>query len=335
MSPSAPHPLAVARFPQQQAGYESWFIRAADPAGGRALWLRYTVHAGPGHGPVGSLWLTLFDAAAGGPVALKQSFFDAPPVPGAVGDGYVRIGGAAIGPGHAEGAIRAPQGEASWALGFDTAEPPALGLPAERMYGWPVPRAKPVSIHPATTLQGTLNVGGRELSVDGWRGCVGHNWGPEHTPEWVWLQGVGFAGAEDAWLDAAFGRVRVGPVLTPWLGSGWLHLDGRRHKLGDLKGLRATRVMPRAGGCGFRLVGSGLTVDGSVEAPAAGSVAWRYSDPADTERLVVHCSTSTLTLRVGEDGRPVRVFVLREGAGYEHGSPRPIPGVAVAPFTDP
>ncbi len=335
MPTPAPHPLAVARFPQQAAGYESWFIRAADPAGGRAVWLRYTVHQGPGHGPVGSLWLTLFDVGAPAPLTLKQSFFDGPPAPGLDG-GYVGIGPGAIGPGRAEGAIEVPEGSASWSLTFDAGEPPALGLPAEAMYGWPVPRAKPVSIHPATTLQGTLTVDGTAVPLDGWRGCVGHNWGPEHTPEWVWLQGAGFAGAgDDVWLDAAFGRVRVGPVLTPWLGSGWLHVDGQRHKLGDVRGLRATRVSPRPGGCSFRLAGSGLTVHGTVAAPPAASVAWRYSDPAGTERIVVHCSVATVTMTVREGNGSPRALVLRDGTGYEHGSPRPTPGVAVAAFTDP
>ncbi|MCW3015655.1 MAG: hypothetical protein JWO02_2747 [Solirubrobacterales bacterium] len=331
---SVPHPLTRARFPELDAGYESWFIRAADPAGGRAVWLRYTVHQGPGHGPVGSLWLTFFDRSADGPVALKESHPDAPPV-AREGASYVRIGDSVIGLGRADGRITAPPGAARWTLRFDTGEPPALGLPAEAMYGWPVPRAKPVSIHPATTLHGELEVGGQRIDLEGWRGCVGHNWGPEHTPEWVWMQAIGFDEDAGAWLDCAFGRVRLGPVLTPWLGSGWLHLDGTRHKLGDARGLIATRVDPHAGGCTFRLAGSGLTVTGTVDAPTPASIAWRYSDPADTERLVVHCSIAGLQLRVTGAGGAPRVLTLVDGAGYEHGSRRPTAGVVVAPFTDP
>lgn len=335
MPATVPHPLAVARFPEQEAGYESWFVRAADPAGGRALWIRYTVHRAPGHAPVGSLWLTAFDAGRGAPRALKQSFFDAPPRAG-TGEAYVEIGEAEIGRGRAVGTIRCPQGEATWSLAFDTAEVPAIGLPAEAMYGWPFPRAKPVSLHPAITLQGELLVDGERLDVDGWRGCVGHNWGPEHTPEWVWLQAVGLGGDGDVWLDAAFGKVRVGPVLTPWLGSGWLHVDGRRHRLGDARHLRATRVQVREDGCTFRLAGAGITVDGHVAAPPASAIAWRYSDPADTGRTVVHHSTADLQLTVsGPDGAAPRSLGLTAAAGFEHGSPRPAPGVAAAPFSDP
>jgi hypothetical protein len=334
MLTTAPHPLATARFPEQDAGYESWFIRAADPAGGRAIWLRYTVHRAPGHAPVGSLWLTRFDREGGAPLALKQSFAGRPP---STGDDatYVGIGDATIGVGLAVGAIRCPQGDATWSIAFDTGEPPAIGLPAEAMYGWPFPRAKPVSLHPAVTLHGELLVAGQRLDVDGWRGCVGHNWGPEHTPEWVWLQAVGLGGDPDVWLDAAFGKVRVGPLLTPWLGSGWLHVDGKRHRLGDARHFRATRVQVRDDGCTFRLAGAGLTVDGHVNAPAGGAIAWRYSDPADTGRTVVHHSLSDLQLTVTGSGQAPRSFALTGAAGFEHGSPRPAPGVTAAPFTDP
>ncbi len=335
MPADAPHPLARARFPQQDAGYESWFVRAADPAGGRALWLRYTVHRAPGRAPVGSLWLTCFERdEPTGPIALKQSFHDAPPVDGA-GPLYVRIGGAQIGSGSAAGQLTAPQGHASWTLTFDVTEEPAIGLPTERMYGWPLPRAKPVSIHPATVLGGELVVDGRRIDVDGWCGCVGHNWGPEHTPEWVWLQASGLGGDPDVWFDGAFGRIRLGPVLTPWLGSGWLHVDGRRYRLGGAANLLATKVQLQEEGAGFHLAGNGLTVDGQVAAPAAASIAWRYSDPADTGRTVVHCSVADLELSVrGLPGGPRRLDLAR-GAGFEHGGPRPAPAVRLAPFSDP
>ncbi len=335
MAADAPHPLTQARFPQQDAGYESWFLRAADPAGGRALWLRYTVHRAPGHPPVGSLWLTVFDRDdPQGPVALKQSFFDAPPVAG-TGSTYVQIGESRIGVGVAAGRLRAPQGEATWSIAFDTAQAPAIGLPAEAMYRWPVPRAKPVSIHPATTLQGELVVDGTRLDVDGWQGSVGHNWGPEHTPEWVWLQAVGLDGDPGIWLDGALGRVRVGPALTPWLGSAWLHVDGRRHRLGGGRALLRTSVRTHADGTTFRLAGDGLTVDGTVHAPSAASIAWRYSDPADTDRIVVHCSVADLQLTVAGLPGGERRLTLDRAAAYEHGSPRPAPAVRLAPFSDP
>ena len=54
-------------------GYESFYLKAADPAQGLALWIRYTVHKRPGHPAEDSAWVTLFDRAAPGPLAAKQT----------------------------------------------------------------------------------------------------------------------------------------------------------------------------------------------------------------------------------------------------------------------
>ena len=60
--------LAVARAPLAPPGaplYESHYVTAAAPGGGRALWLRYTAHKERGEPPRGSLWCTLFAAGLG------------------------------------------------------------------------------------------------------------------------------------------------------------------------------------------------------------------------------------------------------------------------------
>ncbi len=62
-----------ARFPERaarQAGhYESFYLKASAPGGGRSIWLRHTTHQRPGEPVQGSLWLTAFDAGAPGPAA--------------------------------------------------------------------------------------------------------------------------------------------------------------------------------------------------------------------------------------------------------------------------
>jgi hypothetical protein len=58
---------------------------------------------------------------------------------------------------------------------------------------------------------------------------VGHNWGSQHAERWIWLHALSESGD---WLDAAIGRVRLGPVTTPWVASGAVSLDGVRHALG-------------------------------------------------------------------------------------------------------
>ena len=61
-----------ARFPRldRSAGhYESFYIKATCPGGGRAVWIRHTVHKRPGGELAGSIWFTWFDQRAPGPVA--------------------------------------------------------------------------------------------------------------------------------------------------------------------------------------------------------------------------------------------------------------------------
>ena len=69
-------PLASPRAPAAPLGaalYESHYLTAAAPAGGRALWLRFTALKRPGEPAHLTTWLTFFDAVGRG-------------APGAAGD---------------------------------------------------------------------------------------------------------------------------------------------------------------------------------------------------------------------------------------------------------
>ena len=85
------------------------------------------------------------------------------------------------------------------------------------MYSGPLPRTKLLSPAPAARFDGALSVDGREIPVEGWRGMAGHNWGARHAERWIWLHGLT---ADGDWLDAALGKVKLGPVTTPWVASG-------------------------------------------------------------------------------------------------------------------
>ena len=94
-----------ARFPGVGEGaghYESFYIKATRPGGGRGVWIRHTIHKRPGEGLTGSIWFTLFDADAPGPRATKVT------VPAAEvsapGGAYIEVGEALLEPGAARGA---------------------------------------------------------------------------------------------------------------------------------------------------------------------------------------------------------------------------------------
>jgi hypothetical protein len=311
-------------------GYESFYLRAAAPTGGLGLWIRYTVHRAPGGAPRGSLWFTLFDADAPGPTAAKKTVDGPRDDTGA----WIRIDDATLGPHGARGSIEVPSGgQVSWDLSFSGA-PMYPHLPRSWMYDAPLPRTKPVSLHPTARFDGTLVVGDRTVSVDGWPGMVGHNWGSEHAERWIWLHGTGFAGHEDAWLDVVLARLRLGRWTTPWSGFGALSLDGRRHELGGLAHARSTRVDEHPDHLDFTLAGHRLRVEGRVSAPKKDFVGWVYADPDGSGHDVAHCSIADLELTLQGEAVPPATLRARGAAAYELGMREHDHGIAIQPYTD-
>jgi hypothetical protein len=289
--------------------YESWYVRAVDPDAPRGVWIRHTTLQRPGAPPARSLWCTLWDAAAGPPAAVKATPGEcAPFTPEAA------RGTATAGPHHAE-----------WDLVMTATAPPLRHLPHELLYAAPLPRTKLESPAPAARVSGRVEAGDRRLELDGWPGMVGHNWGAKHAERWVWLHGIGFGDAPDAWLDLAAGRIRIGPATTPWIANGALHVDGARRALG---GLRVRADVEARPGEATLVVGD---VRIRVTAPREQTVAWVYADPPGGEHHALNCSVAALELTVGDH----RTLATAHGAAYELGVRERDHGIPLAPFPDP
>lgn len=322
-----------ARFPEvptAKGHYESFYLKACDPSEPVGVWIRYTVHKRPGQAATGSLWFTLFDAAADGPQASKVTTSAVHSPDGA----YIAIGDAALEDGRAVGSASTEQLDAGWELSFASDEEPLFHLPRDWMYRAPVPKTKLLTPYPGARFDGIVRAGGREVALDGWPGMVGHNWGTQHAERWIWLHGAAFEGADDAWFDGAIGRIKLGPVTTPWIANGTLHLDGERHRVGGPEKARRTKVSERPTGCDFELPGSGVTVRGRVEAEPKRFVGWVYADPDGPEHNTVNCSIADMALTVAVDGRPERELRVAGGAAYELGMRETDHGIPVQPFPD-
>jgi hypothetical protein len=296
--------------------YESWYLRAVDPHAPRGVWIRHTVLQRAGAAPAGSLWCTLWDAAAGPPVAVKAT--------PAVADDPRRIGDARFGLDAVRGGVIAGAHHAAWDLELTGAAPALRHLPHPRLYDAPLPRTKLESPAPSARFSGTVEADGRRLALDGWPGMVGHNWGAQHAERWIWLHGTGFDGAPDAWLDVAAGRVRVGPATTPWLANGALHVDGRRHVLGGLR--ERPEVDARPGGATLRIGDVRIR----VTAPREQTVAWVYADPPGGEHHSLNCSIAALEVTAAG-----RTLATAHGGVYELGVRERDHGIPVVPFPDP
>jgi hypothetical protein len=307
--------------------YESHYLRAVDPARPRGAWIRYTTFAAPGRPPASALWCTVFDATAGRPYAVKQSFAD-----DEAAAGREPIGARARGSAGAGGRT------AAWDLEIAGRARSLRHLGRGVLYRAPLPRTKLESPRPDAVFGGVLDLegaGGRRIEVAGWRGMTGHNWGSEHAATWVWLHGTAFADEPDAWLDVALGRVRIGGTLTPWVANGAVSLSGRRHRIGGLR--RPPRVDAHPGALDADLHGPGVRLRVTVRAPAAQTVAFVYADPSGhDEHEVLNCSLAELHVRVERAGRPPVELATAHGGAYELGLPAGTPhDVPLEPFPDP
>jgi len=313
--------------------YESFFLRAVSPDEPVGAWIRYTVHKPPKEPAQGSLWLSVFDARAGAPFTEKHTSVEL----AAPAGGWIEIGeGSRFGPGVAEGVC----GPARWSLRFSSDEQELRHFKQALLYRAPLPRTKLTSPAPAASFDGTIELPGRTLRLNGWRGMVGHNWGSEHAARWIWLHGVGFQEDPTAWLDVALGRVLVAGRLSPWLANGAISLNGRRLHLGGLA-TRGLRVAESAERCSLSIPGEdGLTLQAHVDTPPGSAARWRYTDPRAHnpsqqtgaspsrsaasglpagEHDVVNCSVAALALNVRLRGEAARTLHTAHGAAYELG----------------
>jgi hypothetical protein len=331
--------------------YESFYVKACRPDGGLGIWIRHTVHKRPGEEPTGSIWFTLFDRDAPAPRATKVTVAASElSVPAG---GWIRVAGAEIGPGRAEGSVgdgavidpgaagSASAGEpgsaplaAGWSLRFAGDTAPCHYLPADWLYEAPLPRTKFVAPVPDAVFEGSLEVDGRAIEIAGWPGMIGHNWGTEHAERWVWLEGTGFADAPGTWFDAGAAKIRLGRRVSPWVPSGMLALDGVRHRLGGLGRVRSSSIEESADGCSFVLPGKNIVVRGRVEAPREAFVGWVYADPTGDEHHTINCSVADLELTVERPGLPDRTLTLPGGAAYELGMRETDHGIPIQPFPD-
>ena len=308
-----------ARFPgvAREAGhYESFYLKLCHPSEPLGAWIRYTVHKRPGAAATGSLWFTLFTPE--GPRAAKQTV----PGPEAGGGNLLRVGEARIG---AEGARGSIGDEVGWELALEAAEEPLFHLPAAWMYRARLPRTKLLSPAPAARFSGSLTLEDQSIEVDGWRGMAGHNWGAQHAERWIWLHGL----TEDGdWLDAAVGRVKLGPLTTPWVANGALSVAGDRHVL------RRAKVTEFPDRCTFQLSGRGVEVRGTVEAARERFVGWVYADPDGSEHHAVNCSIADMRLTVRRRGGAPSELFVPHAAAYELGMREHDHGIEIQPHPD-
>jgi hypothetical protein len=261
--------------------YEVYYLSATDPVSGTGLWIRYTMLAHAGEGPVqgeSALWFMAMTADGTTRVGRKLSLplgqlaAEDQPFRLTIGDAELSDRGMA-------GSFE----DVAWELRWE---------PNERAYEHVHPLlrrariAKTVLLLPHADLQvsGTVRIGDRELALDGMRGGQAHLWGSKHANRWAWMhcndfQGLDGDGRPGDFLDAVsvfvprFGR-EIGPN-TPVVGR----LLGE--DFASTSPLVVTRNASRFGltSWHFEARGAKRRIAVEVDAPRESLVGVTYHDP--------------------------------------------------------
>lgn len=291
--------------------YESWFQRANHPTDALAFWIRYTVFIpADGTRPArGELWAILFDAeevvARKAEVPLADCDFSRDTID-------VRIGESTLDLEHCAGSID----DVRWSLHYESPAPPMLMLP-ERLYSAGFPKAKLLVGSPLARYSGTLCVGEREISIDGWVGSQNHNWGSRHTDRYAWGQVAGFDDAPEVFFEAATAWLRFGPLWTPPLTVASVRIGDRVvQRVGMLQAVRAKALLE-----GFRWTfktrGANTSIEATFQAPAQDFVALRYLNPPGGHKACLNSKLASCELAVRAPGMGTLRYSTQHRAAFE------------------
>ena len=247
--------------------YESRFIRANDPDGARALWMRSTLLLPRSGAPVADSWVMLFDPDGSGNRALKQ------PHPIDQSDYQydtwtARIGATSIDDWSARGSVSGADRSAQWDLRITPGAAAPVKLLTDRGYKAKFPTAKTMVRDPLARFDGSVELDDARFEVAGWTGSVNHNWGRRHTPAYAFGQVCGFDGAPGSSLEIVTAHAAVGPVSLPAATLLVLRHDGREVAVRSVLATRHTRGEYRPFSWSFGARVDDVTVDGEITARA-------------------------------------------------------------------
>lgn len=302
----------AARWSGSNSGhYESWFQRANHPTEALAFWIRYTIFI-PADGTrpaLGELWAILFDGeeitARKAEVPLADCSFSRDTI-------TVRIGASTFDQQHCAGSID----DVGWSLQYESPTPPLLMLP-ERLYASGFPKAKLLVGSPLARYSGTLSVGERELSIDGWVGSQNHNWGSRHTDRYAWGQVAGFDDAPEVFLEAATAWLRFGPLWTPPLTIASVRVADRVvQRVGMLQAVRS-KASVEGFRWSFETRGTDTSIEATFHAPARDFVALRYLNPPGGHKACLNSKLASCELAVRAPGMDTLRCATQHRAAFE------------------
>jgi len=279
---------------------ESWFLRANHRTERRAIWLKATVRVPLEGPPVAEAWCVVFAPGsargARATVPLDAATFGGDVLDIEVGDCRFVLGPTG---GTAKGRLEG----FAWDLAFDVV--PELGgplclFPSRKMIDGGFPKSKLLTPEPVLRFRGSYADGGQRVAVSEWIGMQGHNWGKEHAYLYAWGQCV-FPGADGeplAMCEGFSGRIKLGPVVTPFLSALVVRRGAKEYRFDGV--FAKWRQKASLGGLEWRLY---------VTGPAGDAALWMkidptelaclgYQNPDDSMAYCFNSKTARVVLRV-------------------------------------
>jgi hypothetical protein len=275
---------ALYRPGQREGHVESHFLKGNSPDGKRALWLKCTLLV-PSNGaePVAELWAIAFDRDhPGGPRANKRTYpiahaqLRTAPFSLQLPDGELRHGAA-----RGELGFDGRGGpRLRWDVRFGCPEHEFRPFPSPRMYSGAFPRTKTLTPVPDTTLDGFFEVDGERWEVTGFAPA-------QHAYAWAHANALcplpGSASCQRVWLEVISGRVRLGPLLTPWLTTAAIAIDGELFRFDGPRALLSRSIQCDARSFAFTLRRRDATLKARLWADDAQLAGLCYRDPDGQE----------------------------------------------------
>jgi hypothetical protein len=324
--------LNALRYPAGSQGHvESYFLKANEPAGERALWLKATVLARPGEPACAEGWAIAFErrGQARAHVAVKHALpfadtrFDAR----GLGIAWRRADEQLeLTPTSTRGRIRQAGQCIAWELRLAGQASPLRPLPFEALYAGRFPKSKLCTPYPELRLEGQVEVAGKVWPVEGWTGMQGHNWGRGHADRYAWCQVNLWEGGEPFVLEGFSARVRAGPVLLPLTTLVCVRHGGRAYDFNaPLQWLRNRgELQPR--GWRFQARGAQASIEGEVEADTEDFVGLHYANPEGPPTYCLNSKLARARVRFQAAGGPV-LTLRSKTAALELGTHDPEHGV--------
>ena len=296
------------RFPTSKGGHvESYFLRANHPTEPKAFWLKATVLRRKDGTAVAESWCALFDDdrtwAGKTTVPLADAGFSGAPL-------KIQVGGATLSLGEM-GTLKGAIGDVSWDLSFASVggliSQPLCMLPTRHMIDASFPKSKLLTPKPALRYSGTVTWGEETWNVDGWLGMQGHNWGKEHALEYAWGQ-VLFTGENGelvAMAEGFSGKLKIGPVITPYLSALVVRRGGKTYRFDRLVDLWRQKVSVHDMTWTLGMRGSGGEAMLTMKADADKMVCLGYLNPNEALSYCLNSKIAHVELRVNptnEDG---------------------------------